>query len=79
MRSGSSGAVTVPAARRSTALTRAVSSRGRERLGDVVVGAELEPDDAVVLVAARGEHDHRNRRLGAEPPADLDAVDARAA
>jgi hypothetical protein len=29
-----------------------------EWLGDVVVGAELEADDAVDLVAARADHDH---------------------
>src|SRR6185295_5610940 len=35
----------------------------RERLDDVVVGAELEADDAVGLFAAGGEHDDRD--LGA--------------
>ena len=33
---------------------------GAERLHDVVVGAELEPDDPVGLFSARGEHDDRN-------------------
>ena len=38
----------------------------------------LEPDDAVVLVAQRGEHDDRQRRaVGAQPAAHLKAVDAR--
>src|SRR5664279_1909319 len=32
----------------------------RERLGDVVVGAELEADDAIDLVAARGEKEDRH-------------------
>ena len=32
---------------------------GAERLGDVVVGADLQAQDPVVLVAARGQHDHR--------------------
>ena len=32
----------------------------RERLDDVVVGAELEADDAVDLVGAGGEQDHRD-------------------
>ena len=36
----------------------------RERLRHVVVGAELEPDDAVGLLAAGGEHDHRELREG---------------
>ena len=31
-----------------------------ERLDDVVVGAQLEPDDAVGLVRPRGEHDDGN-------------------
>ena len=31
---------------------------GRERLRNVVVGAELEPDDPVGLLAAGGQHDH---------------------
>ena len=30
-----------------------------ERLGDVVVGAELQADDLVDDLAARGQHDHR--------------------
>ena len=46
----------------------------RERLRHVVVGAELEPDDPVGLLASRGEHDHRELRAGADPPAQLEAV-----
>ena len=34
-----------------------------ERLDDVVVGAELEPDDPVGLGPARGEHDDRDAGL----------------
>ena len=34
----------------------------RVRLGDVVVGAELQPDDLVDLAVARGHHDHRHAR-----------------
>ena len=48
-----------------------------ERLHDVVVGAELEPDDAVDLVAARRDDDDRHVRRGAEPAAHLEAVDVR--
>ncbi len=33
----------------------------RERLDDVVVGPELEPDDAIGLVATGREHDDRDR------------------
>ncbi len=50
---------------------------GRERLRDVVVGAELEPDDAVVFVAARGQHDHRHRALRPQSATDLEPVDLR--
>src|SRR5262249_23114563 len=50
-----------------------------ERLGHVVVGAELEPEHPVHLPGPCGEHHDREsaRRLGsAEPAADLEAVDA---
>src|SRR4029077_20738845 len=49
-----------------------------ERLGEVVVGAELQADHLVDLVVARGEHE--DGRLGArraEAAKDLEAVDAR--
>ena len=50
----------------------------RERLGDVVVRAELEPEDLVDLLGLRGEHDDRHRlALGAQAPADLEAVHPR--
>ena len=45
----------------------------RERLGHVVVRAQLQADDLVDLGVLRGEHDDRHRGLGAEDPADLDA------
>ena len=51
-----------------------------EGLGDVVVGAELQPDDAVRLLGLGGEHDHRHgggRRIGAHRPAHVEAVHAR--
>ena len=51
-----------------------------ERLGQVVVGAELEADDLVDLVVACRQH--QDGRLGAgraEPAQDLEAVDARQA
>ena len=38
----------------------------RERLGDVVVGAELEAEHAVDLGVARRQHDDRHVRLGAQ-------------
>ena len=47
-----------------------------ERLHDVVVGADLEAEDAVVLVAARGEHEDRgvgHGLVGAQAPAHLHA------
>src|SRR5690242_1656656 len=50
----------------------------RERLGHVVVGADLEPEYAVGLLAERGQHHHRQRRVEcAHAPAHLKAVDAR--
>src|SRR5215210_4179068 len=45
----------------------------RERLRDVVVGPDLEAEDAVQLGALRREHDDRHRALSAEPPAHLGA------
>ncbi len=50
-----------------------------ERLGDVVVGAQLQPDDAVRLFGAGGEHDDRHggrARVAAQRAADLEAVEA---
>ena len=47
-----------------------------ERLGDVVVGAELEAVDHVVRLVARREHeDRREVAVLAQPLADLEAVD----
>ena len=49
-----------------------------ERLGEVIVGAELEAGDAVALGAARGEHqdrDRRRERIAAQLAADGEAVD----
>ena len=48
---------------------------GAERLGHVVVGAQLEADDPVGLGAERGQHDHRDVAAGAQPAADLETVD----
>jgi hypothetical protein len=49
-----------------------------ERLGHVVVGAELEPQDLVGLLVARGQHDDRCRRPSrAQLAADVEAVLAR--
>src|SRR5258706_4429518 len=51
----------------------------RERLREVVVGAELAGHDPVGFVLAAGEHDDRNLRLLAQPARDLHAVLARQA
>src|ERR1700738_1612251 len=49
----------------------------REGLGHVVIGAELEADDAIDLVVARShEQDRGPVVLGAHPAAQFDAVDA---
>ena len=45
-----------------------------ERLGEVVVGAGLQADHDVHLVGARGQHDQHHAGGGAQPPADLHAV-----
>ena len=63
------------ACRRSTAWMRATSSRGLNGFGEVVVGAHLEPDDAVDVLALRGQHDDRHvLARAAQPPADGEAV-----
>ena len=49
----------------------------RERLRDVVVGAELEPEHLVELVVAGREHDDRHGALGAQALADLEPVELR--
>ena len=49
-----------------------------DRLGQVLVAAGLEPGDHVLRVGHRGDHDDRRERergVGAQPPADLDAVE----
>ena len=39
-----------------------------ERLGQVVVGAQLEPEQLVELVVPGGEHHDRDRRVAAQLP-----------
>jgi hypothetical protein len=46
-----------------------------ERLGHVVVGAELQADDLVDLLPARGQHDHRSPApVPAQLLADIEAA-----
>jgi hypothetical protein len=45
-------------------------------LGDVVVGADREPDDAVGLAVETGQHDHVGVAEGAQAATGLDPVDA---
>ncbi len=47
-----------------------------ERLGEVVVGADGQPDDEVGLGVAGGEHQHRHRAVALDLAAHLDAVEA---
>src|SRR5437868_5476884 len=48
-----------------------------EGLGQIVVGAEVEGLDLAALVGAAGEHDDGHRRsLLAQPPDDLEPVEA---
>src|SRR5690606_4411989 len=51
----------------------------RERLGHVVVAAQLQAQHAVDLLAARGEEDHRQVAEGADLPAHVEAADVRQA
>ena len=60
-------------ARRKIARIRAVELAQAERLGDVVVGAELEADHLVDLGVLGREHDDRHAGLGPDDPAHLDA------
>ena len=46
-----------------------------ERLGQVVVGAELEAEQLVELVVAGGEHDDRDGRVAAELAGDVEPVE----
>src|SRR5262245_6684050 len=52
-----------------------------ERLGQVIVRAEFEADDAVCLLASSGKHQDRDIRLGhlasADSPGGLETVDVR--
>ena len=48
----------------------------RERLDEIVVGARIEPGDAIGDGVARGEHQDGQIRSVAQSPADLHAVDA---
>ena len=48
-----------------------------ERLGHVVVGAEVQAEEQVVLGGARRQHDDRGVGLRAQDPADVEPVDAR--
>ena len=47
------------------------------RLGDVVVGADLEADDGVDLGAFRGDHDDGHMAALAQLTTDVDAAEAR--
>ena len=48
-----------------------------ERLGKIVVSADFESDDTVNVFAARGEQEHRNPGLVAQPPQHFESVQAR--
>ena len=47
-----------------------------EGFGQVVVGADLKPDDAIHVVPARGQHQDGHLRAGAHAAAHLQAIDA---
>ncbi len=46
------------------------------RLRQVVVRAQLEAEELVQLVVAGGQHDHRQVRIPADGPGDVEAVEA---
>src|SRR5690606_17392044 len=47
-----------------------------ERLRQVIVRAELEPDNAIDIVAARGQHDHGDVAAPANPLQHLEPAEA---
>src|ERR1039458_9045163 len=49
---------------------------GVEGLGQIIVGAEFQADDAVDILAAGGEHEHRDFGFEAEAAQDFEAIDA---
>ena len=57
-------------------LQRSVEKLARiEGFRQIVVGADLQPDDPVGVVAAGRQHQDRDGGAGAQAPADLEAVD----
>src|SRR5205085_12354966 len=50
---------------------------GVEGFWEVIVGAQLEPDDTVDILASRREHDHRNFAALPQPAKNLETVYAR--
>ena len=73
MTAGGPSTATLCSERRKSARIRADELAQAERLGHVVVGAELEPDDLVELRVLGRQHHDRHARLGADDAADLDA------
>ena len=55
---------------------RAISSRGVERLGQVIIGSDFQAKNAVHIFSACGENQHRNRRRGAQPPQNIEPAHA---
>jgi len=47
-----------------------------EGFGQVIVGSHFEADDAVVLFAATGEHEHGDLGVGAKSAQNLEAIEA---
>ena len=45
------------------AFIRAASSRGLKGFGKIIVGAYLEADNSIYVIAARSKHQHRHFRL----------------
>ncbi len=69
------GLGTVPAAQQRANMGEDLARRAR--LGEIMVRAELEPDDAILLVTQRGEQDHRRPARLHQPTTGGKAVLAR--
>ena len=59
-----------------TARSRARSSRVEKVFGQIIVRADLEPHDAVGLLAARSQHEHGDIAGLADLLEDLEAIHA---
>ena len=76
-RTDSAGGALGGRARRRILATRSDSSRGSNGFDEIIVGADFEAHDPVLLLVARGQHQDRHRRVGADGAREIEAVFAR--